>query len=99
MKRLVLLLLFLAPVASATSWETAAFRTDSGLLVKPGMTMTEVLHDAGEPLDRMELSRGVSAGGSSGETKQVWIYRGTDGYYDVTFVGQRVTVIVVTPDR
>lgn len=99
MKRLVLSLFFLAPAAFAASWETAAFRTDSGLLVRPGMTMTEVLRDAGKPLDRVVLSRGVNAGVASGETKQVWTYRGADGYYDVTFVGQRVTVIVVTPDR
>lgn len=99
MKRALLLLCCLAPAAFATSWETSAFHTDSGGLVKRGMTMTEVRRDAGEPLERVEIARGIDAGKAAGETRQVWTYRGADGYYDITFEGNRVTGIVVTPDR
>jgi hypothetical protein len=94
-----ILCICLLPLAAfATSWDTAAFRTDSGMLVEPGMTMTEVLRDAGKPLDRLVLSRGVNTG-ATGESRQLWTYRGADGLYDITFEGNRVTGIVVTPDR
>ncbi|BAU50147.1 hypothetical protein SVA_3611 [Sulfurifustis variabilis] len=101
MRRLILsACLLLSPAAFATSWDSAAFRTDSGLLVQRGMRMTEVLRDAGKPLERRVLSRGVNAGpAAAGETKEVWTYRGADGFYDITFVGDRVTGIVVSPDR
>lgn len=63
------------------------------------MTMTEVLRDAGEPLERTVISRGVHTGITAGASEQVWTYRGADGYYEITFVGRRVTAIMVTPDR
>jgi hypothetical protein len=37
-------------LALASTWETSAFRTSSGKLVTPGMSMIEVLRDAGEPV-------------------------------------------------
>lgn len=71
MRRIALFLFWLAPAVLAASWETDAYRTDSGRLVRPGMTMTEVRRDAGEPRERVVLSRGVNVGLAAGETTQV----------------------------
>lgn len=49
--RLVAGILALASAAAlAPTWDTSAFRTSSGMLVTPGMSMIEVLRDAGEPV-------------------------------------------------
>jgi hypothetical protein len=98
--RLVAVILALASVcALASTWETSAFRTSSGKLVTPGMTMTEVLRDAGEPVRRTKVSEGISIDGRIGESVEVWTYRGGDGLYDVTFRGTKVIKIEVTPNR
>lgn len=99
MKRALLFLVWFAPAAYGASWEMASFRTASGALVKPGMTMTEVLRDAGEPRERTVISHGIHTGVTAGATEQVWTYRGADGDYEITFLGRRVTGIVVIPDR
>ncbi len=83
----------------AAAWETSAFRTASGKLITPGMSMTEVLRDAGEPMRRTRVSEGVSVDGKVGETLEVWTYRGGDGFYDLTFRGTKVLKIEVVPDR
>jgi hypothetical protein len=98
--RLVTVILALASAcALAATWETSAFRTSSGKLVTPGMSMTEVLRDAGEPVRRTKVSEGISVDGRIGESVEVWTYRGGDGFYDVTFGGTKVIKIEVTPDR
>jgi hypothetical protein len=83
----------------AASWETSSFRTASGKLVTRGMTMSEVLRDAGEPVSRTRLSEGISTDGRAGEAIEVWTFRGGDGLYDVTFKGTKVNKIEVTADR
>jgi hypothetical protein len=98
--RLAAVVLALASAcAVAATWETSAFRTSSGKLVTPGMSMTEVLRDAGEPVRRTKVSEGISIDGRIGESVEVWTYRGGDGLYDVTFRGTTVIKIEVTPDR
>ena len=92
-------LAFASACALAAAWETSAFRAASGKLITPGMSMTEVLRDAGEPLRRTQVSQGVSVDGRIGETIEVWTYRGGDGIYDLTFRGTKVIKIEVTPDR
>src|SRR6185436_13396809 len=46
-----LLVLVITPAFGA-SWETAGFYSAKGKLIRPGMSMQEVLADAGEPLER-----------------------------------------------
>jgi hypothetical protein len=91
--------LIVAGSAFAASWQTDSYRTRSGSLVRPGMNMTEVLAEAGEPANRRVVSTGINLGDRRGETVEVWTYRGYDGYYDVTFTGNHVTAIEVTADR
>lgn len=98
-RRAVVVLAFASAGVLAAAWETSAFRTASGKLVTPGMSMTEVLRDAGEPMRRTKVSEGVSVEGRIGETLEVWTYRGGDGLYDLTFRGTKVIKIEVVPDR
>lgn len=102
MKRRAWWLLALALVgtsAAAATWETSAYRTHSGQLVTNGMSMVEVVRDAGEPISRRTVAYGVNLGALAGETIEVWLYRGYDGIYAITFTGSRVTRIEVTADR
>lgn len=98
-RRAVVVLAFASASVLAAAWETSAFRTASGKLITPGMSMTEVLRDAGEPMRRTKVSEGVNVDGRIGETIEVWTYRGGDGFYDLTFRGTKVTKIEVAPDR
>ena len=91
--------LALAASCVLAAWETSAFRTASGKLITPGMSMTEVLRDAGEPARRTRVSEGVSVDGRTSEAIEVWTYRGVDGFYDLTFRGIRIIKIEVTPHR
>ena len=102
MKREVMALLFtcwFALSAFGASWETSGFRTAKGKLIQSGMLMTEVRQDAGEPLDRQVTSVGVNSDGKTGEQREVWTYRGSDGVYSLTFSGNRLTKIEVTAFR
>ncbi len=98
---LVVLLLILYGSAPATgaSWTTNSFRTVSGDLVQRGDTMAEVLRSAGAPLHERVLSLGVTLGGLSGLARVQWTYRGSDGYYVVTFAGDKVEQIEVIANR
>lgn len=78
---------------TANAWETSGFRTDNGQLIRAGMTRAEVLRDAGEP------SSGKGKKSSKKKKGNVWIYRGSDGYYSITFKGDRVVKIEVAPFR
>jgi hypothetical protein len=94
-----MVLLLAAGDTLAASWDTSSFRTPNGQLVTRGMSMSEVLRDAGEPVNRVKVSEGVSIDGKVGESVELWTYRGSDGLYDVTFQGTQVTKISVTPKR
>lgn len=85
--------------AMTNSWVTNSFRTASGALVQPGDTMTEVLKDAGEPMDKRVISEGVTIGDTVGLTREQWTYRGGDGIYVITFAGDKVEQIEVVPHR
>lgn len=89
-----LILVLSAGAAAADSWETTAMRTPRGGLVRPGMTSQEVLRELGEPRAKHSGKRGKSA-----RHNEQWTYRGADGTYRLTFSGDRVVRIDVTPDR
>lgn len=80
-------------MALAGSWEATSLRAPGGGLVSPGMTRQEVLRELGEQ-QRAEGARGKSST-RSGKL----VYRGRDGVYTLTFSGDRLSRIVVTPDR
>jgi hypothetical protein len=101
MQRLAVGMLFLLASATAhtASWETSSFRTTRGDLVRTGMTRAEVVKSAGEPLSKTVISQGVSLDDKSGETREAWTYRTTDGTYTLTFTGTRLDKIEVVPAR
>jgi hypothetical protein len=104
MKRIFFFSLFtlglvLATPALATSWETASMRAPGGGLVRIGMTRQEVLKLLGQPLGTHTTARSSTAGGKTGAKGSAWSYRGSDGLYTVTFSGEQVVKIMVTPDR
>ncbi len=76
----------------AASWETSSMRTPGGGLVRTGMTRQEVLKELGAP-------RNTAARGKSGKKGGSLTYRADDGLYTITFSGERVSKIVVTPNR
>lgn len=87
-------------IALASSWETSSFRTANGQLVRLGMTKAEVRRDAGAPLEKGKLAhpkRKVSSTGKRGG--EVWIYKGSDGVYTISFIKDRVAKIDVSPFR
>ncbi len=92
-------------VALAGSWETGGFRTANGKLIQRGMTKTEVRRDAGTPLDGKKSATAKSEKSSSGKASSkgkrgdVWTYKGNDGHYAITFHGDKVAKIEVTPFR
>lgn len=88
-------LLFALTPARAGSWETSGFRTANGQLVRLGMTKEEVRRDAGKPLTGKDKPPSTS----SKKRGEIWIYKGSDGYYAVTFQRSRVAKIEVTPFR
>jgi hypothetical protein len=93
------ILMFASTPVFATSWVTGSFRTASGGLVQRGDTMVEVVQSAGEPLQRRIISAGVAIGAIIGLTREQWTYRGGDGTYVVTFVGDEVQQVYVVPYR
>ncbi|HEX7045453.1 MAG TPA: DUF2845 domain-containing protein [Burkholderiales bacterium] len=101
MRRTLAALLTMAAVlpAHGGSWTTNSFRTPRGDLVQPGDRMAQVLRAAGAPLHQRLLSTGVSIGRFVGLNREQWTYRGHDGYYVVTFAGDRVERIEVVADR
>jgi hypothetical protein len=86
---------FMTSAAFATSWETSAMRAPGGGLIRIGMTRQEVLKELGQP----QRTHNTAAGGKSGKKGGSLSYRGDDGLYTITFSGERVTKIVVTPNR
>jgi hypothetical protein len=86
---------FITGAAFATSWETSAMRAPGGGLIRVGMTRQEVLKELGQP----QRTHNTAAGGKSGKKGGSLSYRGDDGLYTITFSGERVTKIVVTPHR
>lgn len=92
-------LLWGAQAVLAASWETEGFRLADGKLVRKGMSAGQVLNQAGNPGARRVVTTGINIGGQSGETVEVWTYRGHDGHYEITLTGDKVTRIEVTPIR
>lgn len=89
-------------LALAGSWETGGFRTANGQLIQRGMTKAEVRRDAGAPMDRAALARtkgGKSSTSAKSKRGDIWTYKGNDGYYSISFHGDRVVKIEVTPFR
>ena len=91
--------LVIASAAFATSWETSSMRTPGGGLVRIGMTRQEVLKELGQPQRARTSMHSTAAGGKSGKKGSSSTYRGDDGLYTITFSGERVVKIVVTPNR
>ena len=85
--------------ALATSWETSAMRAPGGGLIRVGMTRQEVLKELGQPQRSQAFARNTAAGGTSGKKGSSLTYRGDDGLYTITFSGDQVVRIVVTPKR
>ena len=85
--------------AWAASWETSSMRAPGGGLIRIGMTRQEVLNELGQS-QRARASTGkTAAGGKTGKQGGTLTYRGDDGLYTITFSGDRVARIVVTPRR
>ncbi len=82
--------------AFATSWETSSLRTAGGGLIRIGMARQEVLKELGQS---ERARRNPTAGGKSGKKGGSLTYRGDDGLYTISFSGERVARIVVTPYR
>lgn len=84
--------------AFATSWETTSIRAPGGGLIRIGMTRQEVLKELGQPRERGWPNKTVSSG-KSGRKGSSLTYRGDDGLYTISFSGEQVVKIVVTPNR
>jgi hypothetical protein len=87
--------LAMASTIFAASWETSAMRTPGGGLVRTGMTRQEVLKELGT----RDATQNTAARGKSGKKGGSLTYRTDDGLYTITFSGERVSRIVVTPKR
>ena len=99
-RRLVLFpALCLVFAAIAGSWETSGFRSANGKLIVPGMQKSEVRRDAGKPLDGKELTAVEKSSRKNKKQGEVWTYRGSDGIYSLTFAGDKLYKIEVTPNR
>ena len=85
--------------ALATSWETSSMRAPGGGLIRIGMTHQEVLNELGQPKRTQNSTSNAAASGKSGKKGGSLTYRGDDGLYTITFSGERVVRIVVTPKR
>ena len=88
--------LTLASNVFAASWETSSMRTPGGGLVRTGMTRQEVLKELGS---LQHTRANTAARGKSGKKGGSLTYRADDGLYTITFSGERVSKIVVTPNR
>jgi len=91
--------LVVTSAAFATSWETSTMRTPGGGLIRVGMTRQEVLKELGQPQRAPVSTHNTAAGGKSGKKGSSLTYRGDDGLYTITFSGEQVVRIVVTPKR
>lgn len=91
--------LVLTSAVLAASWETSAMRAPGGGLIRIGMTRQEVLKELGQPQRTHASTRNTAAGGKSAKKGSSLTYRGDDGLYTITFSGERVAKIVVTPKR
>lgn len=91
--------LLVSAAAVAVSWSAAVFRAETGYLVRRGMTKPEILRRAGQPVDKQALAPSVNTGPIGGVYRELWFYRGEDGFYAVTFNGNRSVAIDVIPDR
>lgn len=86
----------IAGTVFAASWETSSVRTASGGLIRIGMTRQEALKELGQA---EQPRRNSSASGKTGKKGGSVNYRGNDGLYTITFSGERVVKIMVTPNR
>ena len=91
--------LAMTSAAFATSWETSSMRAPGGGLIRIGMTHQEVLKELGQPKRAQNSTSNAAASGKSGKKGGSLTYRGDDGLYTITFSGERVVRIVVTPKR
>ena len=91
--------LVITSAAFATSWETSTMRAPGGGLIRIGMTRQEVLNELGQPQRAPASTHNTAAGGKSGKKTSSSTYRADDGLYTITFSGERVVRIVVTPKR
>jgi hypothetical protein len=85
-------LILSAPLTLAASWDTTAFRTPTGGLVRVGMTAAEARHELGPAASPRQS-------GKSKKNAEVWSIRGSDGLYTITISGGQVRKITVAPDR
>ena len=86
-------------VAFGTSWETTSLRAPGGGLVRVGMTRQEVLNELGQQAGTQATTRNKAGDKKSGRKGGALTYRGDDGLYTITFSGEKVARIVVTPKR
>lgn len=91
--------LLVSAAVVAVSWSAAVFRAETGYLVRRGMTKPEFLRRAGPPVEKQALAPSVNTGPIGGVYREQWFYRGEDGFYTVTFNGNRSVAIDVIPDR
>jgi hypothetical protein len=83
----------------ATSWETSTMRAPGGGMVRIGMTRQEVLSELGQPQRTHTSTHNTTVIGKSARRGSSLTYRGDDGLYTITFSGDQVVKIVVTPKR
>ena len=94
------LLITSAGPAYAASWETTSLRAPGGGLVRIGMTRQEVIRELAPPPSEQSgaQKKPVSQEKPRGKNSPI-SYRGDDGLYIISFSGERVVKIVVTPKR
>lgn len=80
----------------AASWETSSLRAPGGGLIRIGMTRQEVLKELGQSV---RSHSNTAARGKTAKQRNTLTYHGDDGQYTITFSGERVSRIVVTPRR
>jgi len=85
-------MMLVAPFVLAASWDTTAFRTPTGGLVRVGMPAAEARRELGPDAAPRKP-------GKSRKNTEVWTVRGTDGLYTITISGGQVRRITVAPDR
>jgi hypothetical protein len=86
-------------IAFSATWETSTMRAPGGGLIRIGMSRQEVLKELGQPQGTRVTARSKTTGGKSGAKGNAWTYRGSDGLYTLSFSGEQVVKITVTPDR
>jgi hypothetical protein len=74
-------------------------RTPGGGLIRIGMTRQEVLKELGPPPRERSLTQKTASRGKSGRKSSSFTYQGDDGLYTISFSGEQVVKIVVTPKR